>query len=57
MTLASIQNQRIHFWLLRIQIFILLGVGGVSAINWQLFPAFRTVSIVVAISLIVLSLV
>ena len=57
MSSASAQNQRIHFWLLRVQIYILLGIAAVSAIDWQLFPVFRTVSIIVAVSLIGVSLV
>src|SRR5437773_4308088 len=57
MSSASAQNQHIHFWLLRVQICILLSIAAVSAIDWQLFPAFRTVSIIVAVSLIVVSLV
>ncbi len=56
MSSASAQNQRIHFRLLRVQIVILLSIALVSAIDWQLFPAFRTASIVIAVSLIGLSL-
>ncbi len=46
MSSASAQNQRIHFWLLRVQIYILLGIAAVSAIDWQLFPVFRDAKLV-----------
>jgi hypothetical protein len=57
MSAASANNQRTHFRLLKLQVAVLLSIAIVSAANWQLFPALRTVSIVVASFLIALSFV
>src|SRR5438128_2149386 len=57
MSAASADNQRIHFRLLKLQVTVLLAIAVVSAFNWQLFPEFRTASIVVALFLVALSFV
>ena len=56
MSAAATDNQRTYFRLLKLQTSILLSIALVSAVNWQLFPDFRAVSIVAAVSLILLSL-
>jgi len=55
MSAASADNQRTYFRLLKLQTIILLSIALVSAVNWQLFPDFRAISIVAAVFLIVLS--
>src|SRR3989442_9779911 len=57
MSAASANNQRTHFRLLKLQVVVLLSIAIVSAVNWQLFPALRTVSIIAASFLIALSFV
>ncbi|HEV2120765.1 MAG TPA: DUF4231 domain-containing protein [Candidatus Bathyarchaeia archaeon] len=57
MSEASANSQRTHFRLLKLQVAILFSIVMISAVNWQLFPAFRTVSIVAASFLIVLTFV
>ncbi len=55
MSAISADNQRTYFRLLKLQVALLLSIATVSAIDWQLFPFLRTVSIVAASFLIVLS--
>src|SRR2546425_11113442 len=55
MSAASADNQRTHFRLLKLQIFVLVAIAIVSAINWESIPALRTISIGAASFLIVLS--
>ena len=55
MSSASADNRRTHFRLLKLQIFVLVAIAIVSAINWELIPALRTISIGAASFLIVLS--